>query len=161
VSKERSRIKAERFLVLWLIAWAVAASTWVALLQIENWSLRRELEAREKLLGNLVLVNLGIDYGNGTVVWYNNTLLPRGATPLSALVAVATVEYKVYSGMGVYVTSVNGVEEKILSKSEGYSWLWYIFDREKGQLVPGSVAADRYKLASGDVILWRYEHWKL
>ena len=159
MSKGRPRLKAEMLLVLLLIAWAVVATSAASLLYIENGSLRRELEAREKLLGNLVLVNLGIDYGNGTVVWYNDTLLPRGATPLSALVAVATVEYKV-SGMGAYITSVNGVEEKILSKSEGYSWLWYIFDRERGQLVLGPVAADRYKLASGDVILWRYEHWK-
>lgn len=149
----------ERLLVLVLLLWAVAATSAASLLYVENGGLKRELEARERLLGNLVLVSVGIDYGNGTVVWYNETLLPRGATPLSALVAVAVVEYKV-SSMGAYVTSVNGVEEKILSKSEGYSWLWYILDRERGQLVLGPVAADRYKLVSGDVILWRYEHWK-
>jgi len=163
VGEKRLGSKAEKLLALLLLillAWAVAATSAASLLYIENESLRRELEAREELLGNLVLVNVGIDYGNGTVTWYNNTPLPRGgATPLSALVAVATVEYKV-SGMGAYVTSVNGVEEKILSKNEGYSWLWYILDREKGQLVLGPVAADRYKLASGDVVLWRYEHWR-
>jgi hypothetical protein len=159
VGEKRLGLKAEKLLVLLLLAWAVAATSAASFLYIENGSLRRELEAGEKLLGNLVLVNVGIDYGNGTVTWYNNTPLPRGATPLSALVAVATVEYKV-SGMGAYITSVNGVEEKILSKNEGYSWLWYILDREKGQLVLGPVAADRYKLASGDVVLWRYEHWR-
>lgn len=159
MGEKRLGLKAEKLLVLLLLAWAVAATSAASFLYIENGSLRRELEAREKLLGNLILVNVGIDYGNGTVTWYNNTPLPRGATPLSALVAVATVEYKV-SGMGAYITSVNGVEEKILSKNEGYSWLWYILDREKGQLVLGPVAADRYKLASGDVVLWRYEHWR-
>uniref|UniRef100_A0A7C3WTF6 DUF4430 domain-containing protein n=1 Tax=Thermofilum pendens TaxID=2269 RepID=A0A7C3WTF6_THEPE len=155
----RPGLRVERLLVLVLLLWAVAATSAASLLYVENGGLKRELEARERLLGNLVLVSVGIDYGNGTVVWYNETLLPRGATPLSALVAVAVVEYKV-SSMGAYVTSVNGVEEKILSKSEGYSWLWYILDRERGQLVLGPVAADRYKLVSGDVILWRYEHWK-
>uniref|UniRef100_A0A7C1PD62 DUF4430 domain-containing protein n=1 Tax=Thermofilum pendens TaxID=2269 RepID=A0A7C1PD62_THEPE len=159
VSGSKPRLRAEKLLVLLLLVWAVAATSAASLLYIENLNLRRELRVREELLGNLVLVNIGIDYGNGTVAWYNNTLLPRGATVLSALVAVARVEYK-FGSWGAYVTSVNGVEEKILSKNEGYSWLWYIFNREKGQLELGPVAADKYELASGDVILWRYEHWK-
>ncbi|MEM0087480.1 MAG: DUF4430 domain-containing protein [Thermofilum sp.] len=154
-----ARTATEKLVVAALLVWAVAATSAAAYLYLENARLERELEASRTLLGNAVVVNLGIDYGNGTVVWYNGTLLPRGATVFSALLSVASVEYQV-SPMGVYVTSVNGVAERILSKNEGYSWLWYYFDASKGQLVMGPVAADKYKLSSGDVIVWRYEHWR-
>lgn len=149
----------ERLVVIALLAWAVAASSAAAYFYLESVRLERELESSKALLSSAVVVNLGIDYGNGTVVWYNSTLLPRGATVFSALLSVASVEYQV-TAMGIYVTSVNGVAEKILSKSEGYSWLWYYFDAGRGELVMGSVAADKYKLSSGDTIVWRYEHWR-
>jgi len=143
-------------LLLVLLIWAIVATSVASYLYLENSYLRREVGS---LGGKVILVNVGIDYGNGTLVWFNNTPLPRGSTALTALVSVAQVEYKL-SPMGAYVTSVNSVQEKIVSQSEGYSWMWYRFDEAKRALVVGEVAADRYKLASGETIVWRYEHWK-
>lgn len=143
-------------LVLALLAWAIIASGFAAYLYLENERLSASLRS---YASRTVLVNIGIDYGNGTIVWFNSTPLPSGSSALTALVAVAKVEYKT-SQMGAYVTSVNGVSEKLLSQNEGYSWLWYRYDPGKSQLVMGQVAADKYILANGDVIVWRYEHWK-
>jgi hypothetical protein len=149
-------INKSQILLLVLLIWALIATSIASYLYLENQSLSRELS----VIGNkYVRVNIGIVYGNGTRTWYNGTLLPRGATALTALVTVARVEYKLGS-WGAYVTSVNGVQENIISKSEGYSWMWYRYDPNKGELVPGEVASDKYKLADGDVIVWSYEHWK-
>lgn len=155
----KTRSGMERVLTFLLLLWALAASSAAAYLYLENSNLLRELRSSRALLAGSVIVNLGIDYGNGTITWYNGTVLPRGATAFSALLSVSSVEYQV-SAMGAYVTSVNGVAERIISKNEGYSWLWYYFDPEKKELVLGPVAADKYKLSSGDTIVWRYEHWR-
>ncbi len=146
----------QKYLLVAVLAWAIIATSLASYLYLENNRLSREISY---LGGRVVIVNVGIDYGNGTIVWFNNTALPRGSTALTALVSVARVEYKLYP-MGAYVTSVNSVQEKIISKNEGYSWLWYRYDQAKKTLVLGEVAADKYILASGDTIVWKYEHWK-
>lgn len=158
-------------LLLALLAWAVAASAFAAYnytraanLSSELTALRAALTATESELRTLrarvIVVNVAIDYGNGTVRWFNSTALPVGATVHKALLVTAfRVEYT-YWTWGVYVTSIDGVAEKILSTNEGYSWLWYIYDREQRKWVLGLVAADQHVLRDGDVILWRYEHWK-
>jgi len=142
-------------IVIGLLVWALVASSLAAYYWLEYSKYRKLYES---LSVKVIVVNIGVDYGNGTVVWYNNTVLPAGSTVLSALIQVAKVEYKIYS-FGAYVVSVNGVTEKILSKKEGYSWMWYIYDKKKGKMVLGPTAADKYELANGDTILWKYEHW--
>ncbi len=166
---ERIRGGLERALLVVLLVWAVAASAAAAYMYQRAEGLRAELSSAKAALSateselrslraRIVLVNVAIDYGNGTVKWFNSTPLPQGATVLTALLCTASrVEY-VYYAYGAYVKSVDGVEEKIISKSEGYSWLWYIFKGGKWEL--GPVAADAYKLSDGDTIMWRYEHWK-
>jgi len=158
-------------LLLALLAWAVAASAAAAVqytraegLASELSALHAALSARESELRSLrakvILVNVALDYGNGTVKWFNSTPLPVGSTVLKALLAVAgRVEYT-YGKWGAYVTSIDGVSEKILSKSEGYSWLWHIYDASQRKWVLGPVAADQYVLKDGDTVMWRYEHWK-
>ena len=156
----------ERVLLVVLLVWAVAASAAAAYMYQQAEGLRSELSSAKaalaatesELRAKVVHVNVAIDYGNGTVKWFNSTPLPQGATVLTALLCTASrVEY-VYGKYGAYVRAVDGVEEKIISKSEGYSWLWYIF--KEGKWAMGPVAADAYKLSDGDTIMWRYEHWK-
>lgn len=162
--------KAVKVLLVVLLVWAVAASGYAAKLYMENTQLKGTIAALEARLAKAeaaaadlerrtVTVDVAIDYGNGTVVWHNGTVLPRGATVLTALVSVAKVEYKM-GKYGAYVVAVDGVREKLLSKNEGYSWMWYIFDPKEKKWVPGPVAADKYKLGDGAVIMWKYAHWK-
>lgn len=148
--------KSTQVLLVVLLLWALLATSIASYLYVENQYLSREIGV---IGGRYVKVNIGINYGNGTTTWYNDTLLPRGASALTALVSVAQVEYK--SGTyGAYVTSVNGLQERMISNNEGYSWFWYHYDVNKKKLVAGEIAADKYKLADGDVIVWSYEHWK-
>lgn len=145
-----------RILIVVLLVWAIVATGYAVKLYQENMYLQKNLKS---LSESTVTVSIGFDYGNGTVVWYNDTFVPRGASLLSATVLLVNVEYKM-SDFGAYVVSINGVSEKLISKNEGFSWMWYIYDSEKEKLVMGPIAADKYVLRDGDIILWKYEHWK-
>jgi len=124
-------------------------------IKIKEWE-----DLYSRLKAKVIVVNIGIDYGNNTCVWYNNTLLPVGSTVLSATIQVATVEYKL-GAWGAYVTSINGVKERIITPGkEGYSWIWLFYNTTSGKLEWGPVAADRYKLSDGDIIVWKYSYWK-
>lgn len=119
--------------------------------------------------GSYVHFILIINYGNGISAPYCkyvkvrqvsfNLTAPLGVTLFNATLAMAKVTYRkgVY---GIYITSINGVKERILSSKEGYSWLWYILDRTTGRFVLGPVACDKYVIKEGDVIMWKYSHWK-
>ena len=109
----------------------------------------------------LITVNLAIDYGNGTQVWYNGTLLPKGSTLFVATAVVAkSVKYKL-GAYGVYITSINGVSEKIIKPGkEGYSWIWYYYDPVAKKWKWGPTAADKYVLKDGEIVMWKYTHWK-
>lgn len=157
--------------MLVLLVWAVAASTVAALqysraegLAAEVSSLRASLSAAESelraLRARVILVNVALDYGNGTVRWFNSTPLPLGASVLKALlVAASRVEYS-YIQWGAYVTSIDGVAERLISPSEGYSWFWYVYDPGQRSWVLGPVAADAYVLKDGETVMWKYEHWR-
>ncbi|MEM0226382.1 MAG: DUF4430 domain-containing protein [Thermofilaceae archaeon] len=158
-------------LLVVLLAWAVLASALAAFAYMRAENLSSELTALRAALteteselralrARVVLVNIAIDYGNGTVRWFNSTPLPTGSTVLKALLAVASrVEYT-YGAWGAYVTSIDGVAEKILAANEGYSWLWYIYETGQRKWVLGPVAADQQVLKDGDTVMWRFEHWK-
>ncbi len=139
-----------------LLVWAIIGTT-LAVYYYNEYSTYRRLYS--SLSGKVIMVNIGIDYGNGTKQWFNGTVLPARSTVLSALTSVSRVEYT-YGQFGAYVVSINGHREKILSKKEGYSWMWYLYNATSGKLEYGPVAADKYILSNGQIILWRYEHWK-
>ncbi len=161
----------ERVLMVVLLVWAVSASSLAAYNYLRAERLASDISSLSAALGaaeselrdlraRVVIVNVGIDYGNGTVRWFNSTPLPKGATVLKALLLVANrVEYT-YGSWGAYVASIDGVAEKKIAPNEGYSWLWYIYDREKGAWILGPVASDQYELPDGSTVKWIYEHWK-
>jgi len=152
----RAKVSTISILLIVLLIWAVVATTLAAYFYNEYTTMERLYKS---LKGKVVVINIGIDYGNGTLQWFNGTVLPVGSTVLSALISVSRVEY-VYGPYGAYVVSINGVREKIVSKSEGHSWIWYLYNATTGKLEYGPVAADKYILSSGQIIVWKYTHWK-
>ena len=110
-------------------------------------------EAVEELnqLKTHMLVNVLIDYGNGTREWYNETQIPIGATLLNATEEVAKVNYTVYS-FGVFVTAINGK-----GGDPNYYWMWYIWNSTTAQWEPGAVGANAFILHHGDIVAWVYE----
>ncbi len=98
-------------------------------------------------------VNILIDYGNGTRVWYNNTLVPRESTLLKATEIIAEVDY-IIGEYGAFVTHINGVG----GESNRY-WIWYIWNSTENNWSWGPVACDRYILREEDTVAWKYEQF--
>lgn len=106
--------------------------------------LRRDLEDLT------MLVNLKIDYGNGTVVWNNNTRVPLDATLLTATKMVAHLDYTV-SEYGAFANKINGV-----GGDPNLFWLWDYWDLDSGSWVFGPVGCDQWTLHNGDMVSWTY-----
>jgi hypothetical protein len=110
------------------------------------------LEAEyERTIGELeeftATVDIKIDYGNGTLAWYNYTRIGAGESLLNATLRVADLDYTMYE-FGVFVNTVNGVG----GNPDKY-WLWsYIDDGWQ----PGMVGADQWTLHDGDKVAWTY-----
>lgn len=117
--------------------------------QAETYKMNYESLLRD-LDGLTMLVNLKIDYGNVTVVWYNNTRVPLDATLLTATKVVASVDYSV-SDFGAFVNKINGVGEDPDS-----FWLWNYLDPDTGSWVFGPVGCDQWVLHNGDAVSWTY-----
>jgi len=109
--------------------------------------------ALSELMQHTVLVNILIDYGNGTKTWYNSTRVPLGASLFNATEIVVSLEYTKYE-WGVFMTSLNG-----LSADQGHGWLWYVWNPAKGEWDFGPVGADQFILKSGDTVSWVYTAW--
>jgi hypothetical protein len=110
---------------------------------------KREHEALVADLDEFTIkVDIKLDYGNGTVVWYNETRVPLDASLLKATSLVADLE-TLEKGLGVLVTSINGVEG-----SPSVFWLWAYL--EEGAWQYGPVGADQWILHNGDTVAWTY-----
>jgi len=128
-----------------ILCWAVAASF------VSGYSYLQYSDLRARLGRATASINLGIDYGNGTRVWFNGT---EGLTLYDAMLeAKWKVESISYGVMGLYVTSINGLEE---STSESKYWGWWTWT-EYGW-AHGASACDKYVVSPGETILWYYSY---
>jgi len=98
-----------------------------------------------------MLVNVLIDYGNGTLEWHNETQVPIGATLLNVTEKIADINYTVYP-FGVFITEINGK-----GGESDYYWIWYFWNSTTAQWESGTVAADIFVLHHGDTVSWVYE----
>ena len=107
--------------------------------------------------GCVMRVNICINYEefNGTVVWYNGTLVLAGCDLLSATRRVAVVDYKYYEYQSpgkCFVEAINNVWN-----SGNKYWMWYYWDPTNGKWERGDVGADAYILSPNETVMWRYE----
>ncbi len=117
--------------------------------QAQSYMSSYESLSRE-VVGISMQVKMKLDYGNGTVKWFNSTRFPMNATLLTASKIDLTVKYSV-SNLGAFVTSINGVD----GDSHHY-WAWSYYDKSLGKWVPGPVGSDKWVLHDGDFIAWTY-----
>lgn len=129
-----------------VLCWAIAASLVSGYYYYQYSDLVARLgESKE----SQVTINLGIDYGNGTRVWYNGT---EGKTLYEAMLNAGWgIQGTSYGVMGMYIKAINGVEE---SASEWRFWGWWSWT-DFGWAHGGS-ACDKYVVSPGETILWYY-----
>jgi hypothetical protein len=105
---------------------------------------------------SLINVNLCINYGNGTIVWYNISV-SLGMTLFDLTKNLTNVEYWYYPLMEpghVLVNSINGVAPE----GEMY-WFWYYWDETKSEWVFGQVGCDAWVLKNNGTYRWIYKTW--
>jgi PKD repeat protein len=100
-------------------------------------------------------VDILLDYGNNTRVWYENVELPGFPSVLKATKAVASVEYTMW-GTDAFVDAINGVWN-----NDPYYWIWWTWNHSAKCWESGFVACNRYTLTDGDIIAWYYEDWRV
>ncbi len=112
-------------------------------------------EDYQTVLGELedftALVDIMVDYGNGTIVWFNDTRIQTGENLLQATGLVCDIEYQT-SDFGSFITSVNGLEQDAT-----HFWIWNLYEDE---WTMGPVGADQYSLHDGDVVGWTYTSYQ-
>ena len=139
-----------------LITWALSA-TFISL-----YLYGVALDLRMKYSNEIIFVNIGINYGNGTLVWYNDTRVIKGTTVFQALLFVAERVNASTGVSGIYVKGINGVNEY-----DSVAWLYAIYGREvpTWQKVDGwrypSVSSDKVVLENNDVVVWVFLNWAI
>ena len=108
-----------------------------------------------------VTVDIGINYGNGTIEWHNGTVVPSGEFLLNATMRVATVEFTNYPGFtgpglpGAFVTSINGVAQ---NPAANLYWMYWVYNPQTRQYEMPLVGAGSYALTSDQTIQWYYQN---
>ena len=142
-----------KLLVAGLLIWAVVASSAAAYYYNGYVQEARLVDSYRSIVGKyMIRVSILIEYGNGTKVWHNDTLIPVGFTVLNATMSVADVKY-VVGQYGAFVTSINGVKN---DKGRSLYWIYWVWSN--GKWVPGSVASDKYVLRDGEIFAWTYSN---
>lgn len=99
-------------------------------------------------------VDVLLDYGNGTITWYENLEVLGFASVLKATKAVATVEYSLW-GTDVFVDAIDNVWNDYISFV--YFWIYWYWNHSAKCWEVGAVACNKHLLSSGDIIAWYYE----
>jgi len=138
-----------------LLAWAVASTSLGSYYYTEYAKSQRLSQDLKQKLGEVsISVNMAIDYGNGTRLWFNETALPIGATVFNATVKVANPEPDPKYGES-FIIAINGVRQ---NENENKYWLWWIWDETQAKWAPGPVADNEYALSNGQNVIWYLEN---
>jgi hypothetical protein len=101
-----------------------------------------------------VKVSLLIDYGNGSVNWYERVVLPDGSNVFNATSAIATINYTYWpESDAIIVEAINGVCNNLL-----YYWDWFYWNFTEAQWFMAPVACNQYVLNRGDIVAWDYQN---
>ena len=132
-------------IALVILCWAIIASSSFGYYYYQY----TDLVAR--IGGMPASINLGIDYANGPRQWFNGTI---GATLYDAMIQAGwDVEATSFGVMGLYVTSINGVEESAGGSKYWGWWTWTEYGWSHG----GS-ACDKYIVSAGESVIWYFSY---
>jgi hypothetical protein len=108
-------------------------------------------DIRDRIGGALVTVNVGVDYGNGSRFWSNETKALTGQTLFDVTKQVANVTYQV-GPWGTEVLSIDGV-----SKQGSFGWTYWILNSTSSQWSIVWENADGYLVADKETFMWYYQ----
>jgi len=101
--------------------------------------------------GVLIYVNIGIDYGNDTRTFYNNTKALTGATLFDVTKQISNMTYQV----GAYGTEVIAIND--VNKQGKFGWTYWIWNSTGRSWSIVWENADAYRVANGETFMWYYQ----
>ena len=105
---------------------------------------------------SVVETNTLINYGNGSIRWYNETNIPAtwNFYQLTLYLANGNVEAQCYGPPynEHYVTAINNV-----SNRRPFYWTIWIFCQGQNAWVTSPVGVDLIRLSAGQTLAWAYE----
>ncbi len=113
------------------------------------------LTADGMTIGNLVAIDTLINYGNGTMEWYNETEVPSGWNfyQLTLYIARCNVVASFDTALNEhYVTGING----LANRGHSYWTLWILCENTAAWIF-ANVGADLIRLSNGQTLAWAYE----
>jgi hypothetical protein len=99
-----------------------------------------------------------INYGNGTRIWYNGSRIPIGYNLYNATILLTQGDMKATyypQFQAHFIEAINGVGGD--SDKVSWSWIAWRFDKSLERWEPYEVSADQVVLGNGDTIAWHYE----
>ena len=96
-----------------------------------------------ELTNDKIFVDIGFSYGNGTIRWVNNTVIPQNTTVWTLTHLTAdSINFTQYA-FGPFITMLDG----FYSNSSHY-WTYYV----NGEYA--LVGVDQNEVLTGDIVLW-------
>ncbi len=141
------------YIVLAMFVWGILGTVFAAYYFVQYDIYQKEYNNLTEQFNNISLkANILLDYGNETKRWYNNTVLPLGATAFNATHTIAhTMNYIDYEELGIYVTSING-----LAFNSSHGWVYWTWDSEGSQWALPKYSCSEHILHDGDTIAFAY-----
>jgi len=141
------------------LIWAIVASGLAATYYNTSQSQATIIANLQSVVNDTAMqVSIGLDYGNGTISWHNDTYVPISVSVLNGTRLVANVTADYYPSFNEYLVSgINGVNNTVTSPTSGQSWVYSIW--ENGTSISPMVGADQYTMKYGDILVWSFENW--
>ena len=128
-------------LALFVLCWALSASLMAGYYYLQY----NDLSSKTKK--QVIVANLGINYGNGSsVCWFNSTKINAGSTLLDLTKLVASVNCT-ESLAGVSLNAINNVPN-----SYPQWWMWW--SHSSSGWIFGPIACDKYVVGDNETLLW-------
>jgi len=142
------------YVVLGLFSWALIGTVLAGYYFVQQDMYQREYNEIAKQLTNIsIKVDFVLNYGNGTRIWKNDTVLPLGSTAFNATIHIASdVGYQDFGGeLGILVTSINGV-----SQNNTHGWFYWVWEKENTMWLSMPYSCAKYILHEGDLLAITY-----
>ena len=146
--KKLSMMKSKWAIAALILAiWALSASFFASYYWLQYSDLNQQVS------GIRILVNIGVDYGNGTRTFHNDTKAFTGESVLTVTERVATVK-TTSSSFGIYVTSIDGK-----AASGDYGWTYWPWNSTGNSWSFAPVGAAVYQIIVNEsTFLWYYQN---